>query len=164
MTVITRTGSPSVKRRRPRRTGESAAAAVLLVPDLLGLTLIYIGPILFTIYLSFQAWNGITPEREFVGFDNYTALFSDPTWIKSLGVSAGYVLLYVPLVTGGALLLALLLAQRLPESAFFRTIFFLPMAVPLVVAALVWQLIFNPTYGFMNFLLESVGLPAQPWL
>jgi multiple sugar transport system permease protein len=74
------------------------------------------------------------------------------------------VLLYVPLVTGGSLLLAVLLAQQLPEAKIYRTIYFLPMAVPIVVGAIVWQFIFQPDYGFLNFLLQAFHLPAQPWL
>jgi multiple sugar transport system permease protein len=156
-------------RRRPRRAwssarGERRAAFFLLAPDVLGLALIYAGPILFTVYMSLYAWNGVTPDKEFVGFDNYRYLFDDPTWWKSLRVSATYVLLYVPLVTGGALLLAMLVAQRLPEARFFRSIYFLPMAVPLVVGAVVWQFVFEPSYGFANWLLGLVGIPKQAWL
>jgi len=147
-----------------RRSGEGRAAAFLLAPDVIGLALIYVGPILFTIYLSFFSWNGISPDRTFVGFDNYQYLLNDPSWTTSLHVSLLYVLMYVPLVTGGALLLAILVAQELPESKLYRTIYFLPIAVPIVVGAIVWQLIFQPSYGFINYLLQLVGAPPQPWL
>jgi multiple sugar transport system permease protein len=158
------TVGPSLRRRALRRAGEGRAAWLLVLPDVLGLCLIYVGPIFFTIYLSFFWWNGISPDRTFVGLDNYRYIFTDPVWLKSLGVSFAYLLMYVPLVTGGALFLAVLLSQKLRGTALFRTIFFLPMAVPVVVAAIVWQFIFQPSYGFVNFLLQSVGLPAQPWL
>jgi multiple sugar transport system permease protein len=147
-----------------RQPGEGRAAFFLLLPDVAGLALIYVGPIFFTIYLSFFSWNGITPVRTFVALDNYAYLLHDPAWLKSLLVSLFYVLLYVPLVTGGSLLLAVLLAQQLPEAKIYRTIYFLPMAVPIVVGAIVWQFIFQPDYGFLNFLLQAFHLPAQPWL
>jgi multiple sugar transport system permease protein len=150
-----------VARQRP---GEGWAALFLLLPDVVGLALIYVGPIIFTIYLSFFAWNGISPVRTFVGLDNYAYLVHDPVWLKSLLVSLLYVGLYVPLVTSGALLLAVLLAQQLPEAKIFRTVYFLPMAVPIVVGAIVWQFIFQPDYGFLNFVIQAFGLPAQPWL
>lgn len=154
----------AVRRRRRRRTGEGRAAAVLLAPDVLGLALIYVGPILYTIYLSFYEWNGISPDRTFVGLDNYRYLLEDPTWRKSLVISLVYVLMYVPLVTGSALFLAVLLSQRVRGSALFRTVFFIPMAVPVVVAAVVAQFIFEPSYGFLNYLLGLVGIADQPWL
>jgi multiple sugar transport system permease protein len=147
-----------------RRSGEGRAAAFLLAPDVIGLALIYVGPILFTIYLSFFSWNGISPDKTFVGLDNYHYLVNDPSWTTSLRVSLVYVLMYVPLVTGGALLLAVLVAQELPESKLYRTIYFLPIAVPIVVGAIVWQLIFQPSYGFINYLLQLIGAPPQPWL
>jgi ABC-type sugar transport system permease subunit len=158
--------SPSRRRRRRRRpgSGEGWAAAVLLAPDVLGLAVIYVGPILYTVYLSFFQWNGISPDRTYVGLDNFRFLLDDPTWRKSLVVSVLYVAMYVPLVTGGALFLAVLLAQKLRGSALFRTVYFLPMAVPVVVAAIVAQFVFHPSYGFVNYLLGLVGLPAQPWL
>lgn len=152
------------RRRLRRRTSDRFAAAVLLLPDIAGLLLIYAGPILFTIYISFYDWNGISPERDFVGFDNYKGLLDDASWRQSITVSILYLLLYVPLVTGGALLLATLVAQRLPEARFFRTIYFMPMAVPVVVGAVVWQFIFEPSYGFLNYVIGLVGLPEQAWL
>ncbi len=157
----------SAPRRTPRgrrRRNERWAAAILLAPDILGLAVIYVGPILYTVYLSFYEWNGISPQRTFVGLDNYKFLLDDPTWRKSVFVSLLYLLMYVPLVTGSALFLAVLLLQRIPGSKLFRTVYFLPMAVPLVVAAMVCQFIFQPSYGFLNYLLGHFGIPAQPWL
>jgi multiple sugar transport system permease protein len=159
-------GSPSrnrARRRRPRG-GEGWAAAFLLAPDVIGLCLIYVGPIIYTVYLSFFEWNGISPDRSYVGLGNYKFLLDDPAWRKSLAVSLVYLLMYVPLVTGSALLLAVLLSKQIRGSRFFRTVYFLPMAVPVVVAAIICQFLFEPSYGFLNYVLDVFGLPAQPWL
>lgn len=143
---------------------EAIAAYILLAPDILGLTLIYVGPILYTFYLAFYSWNGISPQKTYVGFANFAILFQDPIWLKSVIITINYVLLYVPLIIGGALGLALLINSKLPEVKIFRTIYFMPIVMPIIVAAIVWQFIFEPSYGVLNFLFSLFSLPKHAWL
>jgi len=145
------------------KSQETLAAYILLSPDVLGLLLIYIGPMVFTIYISFLSWTGIG-EKTFVGLENYLTMFSDPIWLKSLGVTLKYILLYVPFIAAGSLLLALLTSIKLPEIKVFRMLYFFPIVVPIIIAAVVWQFIFEPSYGILNYMLGFFGIPAQPWL
>ena len=63
-----------------------------------------------------------------------------------------------------ALLLALLLNQRLAGIGFFRTVFYLPTVTPTVASVILWVWIYNPDFGIANGVLRFVGLPPQTWL
>jgi ABC-type sugar transport system permease subunit len=91
---------------------EALAGYALLAPDLIGLTVIYALPILFTVFLSFHSWTGMNQLR-YLGLQNYLSLFKDPIWRQSVRVTVTYLLLYVPAIMTGSLLLALLVNTRL---------------------------------------------------
>jgi multiple sugar transport system permease protein len=145
------------------RGQERLGAYFLLAPDILGLLLVYVGPMLFTVYLSFFAWNGIG-AKTFVGLSNYAEMLRDPVWARSLWVTFRYVLMYVPSIVVGSLLLGLMINRPARGVQLFRTIYFLPIVVPIVVASIVWQLIYEPSYGFLNYLLGAMKLPRPAWL
>lgn len=148
---------------RNSKRQEMIAAYILLAPDVLGLLLIYVVPMAVTIYLSFHAWNGFS-SPSFVGIGNYLSLFNDPLWLQSMGITMNYVLLFVPLLTVGSLLLALLIKTNLPEIKLFRTIYFLPIVMPIIVAAIVWEFIYEPSYGIINYFLKLLGHAPHAWL
>ncbi len=142
---------------------EVLAAGFFLAPDVIGLLFIYVIPIIFVLYLSFHSWTGFDSIK-FIGLNNYLVLFKDPLWLKSLRVTFFYVLLYVPIVTLGSLGLAVLVNTNLPEIKLFRTVYFLPIVMPLVVAAIVWEFIYMPSYGFLNYIFDIFGLSKHAFL
>jgi len=75
-----------------------------------------------------------------------------------------YALMVVPLGLAGSLLIAVLLNQNLRGTALFRTLFFLPYLVPSVAVAVLWQWIFQPEFGALNGLLNTVGIKGPLWL
>jgi multiple sugar transport system permease protein len=83
---------------------------------------------------------------------------------QSVGVTVRYALLSVPLMIGLALGLALLLHQKLlVGKAFFRTLFFMPVLIPLVASTIVWQGFLNGSTGWLAQILHALGLPAPDW-
>ena len=150
----------TLKRRSAR---EALAAYFLLAPDVLGLILIYIVPIIFTIYYSFFSWNGAGKKR-FIGIENYRSLFSDPLWFRSMGITFIYVLVYVVLLVCGAILLAVLINKKTKGIQIFRTVYFFPIVMPIIVAAIVWQFIYEPSYGVLNYVLRTLGMEPKAWL
>lgn len=142
---------------------QAFAAYVLLAPDVLGLALIYLGPMLFTFYLSFFSWNG-AGDKLFTGLANYRTLFTDPLWLRSMGITFGYVLMYMVLIVGGALALSMLVNTRIREIKVFRTVYFFPIVMPIIVAAIVWQFIYEPSYGILNYFLKGLGIAPQAFL
>ncbi|KAA0942228.1 carbohydrate ABC transporter permease [Streptomyces apricus] len=150
-----RTGDPalSASGRRARRAAgrrQSLAAVVLMAPFFALLTTVFLIPVGTALYLSFfsddQPGLGFGPERTvFVGLRSYAAVLTDPTFLGGLGTVALYCLIYLPLMVGGALALALLLdsgAARL--RAFAQLGLFLPHAVPGIIAALIWLYLYTP--------------------
>ena len=136
---------------------------VFILPWLIGFLLFTAGPMLASLYLSFCKYDLHT--LTWVGARNYEVLLrQDPLFWKSLTNTALYVLFSVPLGLTGSLAIALLLNQKVKGLAFFRTAFYLPSLVPAVASALVWQWIFHPDAGLLNYGLSMLGVKGPQWL
>jgi multiple sugar transport system permease protein len=146
-----------------------------LVPALLLLLVFEVWPIFFSVYVSLWRWD--VKPLDFIGLENYQTLFLDgfvthdykgdlvPGEVaNSLLVTIYYVVGTVPLVIFLSFVFAYLLFRGVKGQGVFRTIYFLPYITASVAVAMVFTLIFNPTFGVANAALEQVGLPAQTWL
>lgn len=121
-------------------------------------------PMIFTLRLSFTNWRG-AGSAEWVGWDNYAYLLSNPGFWSSLGNSAALWLLIVPVQLVIGLLAAVLLDNaKLKMRGFYRTAFIVPFVTPLVAIAQIWVVMFDQSYGAVNGLLNVVGLPDVGWL
>jgi len=163
----------SVHAPPPRRMSlarrETLVGLAFLSPWLIGLVVFTAMPIIVSLGLSFTNFNLLTPETlRFVGLDNYgrmwRELLNNGDVGKSLGVTARFALLSLPLTVGLALGLALLLNQKLlAAKPVFRTLFFMPVLIPLVASTIVWQGFLNGRTGWMAQILHAFGLPAPSW-
>lgn len=153
-------GVPAVRRQQSRY------AVLFIVPGLLIYLIFMIYPFLNTVYLSFTDWNGVAPTKEWVGLANYSRMLGDATALKAFTNNVVWVLLgtIVPVVLG--LFEALLVWSGTRASLAFRTLYFLPFVLPLVVVGIVWQWIYHPLFGIINRVLDGVGLDAlsRGWL
>jgi len=140
-----------------------ATAAAFLLPAAVGIILFSIVPILQAVRISFLDYSLINPEQIPVGFENYDRAVKDPVFQVALTNTLVYTVLLVAFQTVMALVLALLLKQRIRGLAFFRSAFFVPVVTSLVVISTVWKLLYN-SQGFINAFLRTIGLPAQPFL
>lgn len=100
-----------------------------------------------------------------VGAANYLKLASDPEFWSAFALTAGYVVVGVPLIT----VLALAVATGLNRSdgrfyRLLRTLYFLPAVTALVAISVIWKYMFNGQFGLFNWLLDLFGLPAVNWL
>lgn len=145
--------------------GQKLAIFLGLLPALL----IYLGiaviPIAISIYYSFMDWNGLS-AMTFVGFDNFSQIFSDSIFWKSV---VNNIIIMLSGIVGQVplgLLLALLLNGKLRGGSFFRTVGFLPVVIPAVIVSLIWGMVYNTEYGFLNGILGLLGLESwqQNWL
>lgn len=143
--------------------GERFWVWVFLTPTLIGLLLGSLGPVAAVIVISFADWDVLTPPT-FAGLDNYQRLITDTTFSKALSNTAYYFTLMVPTTTMLALLLALLMNQKLRAITWYRTVYFLPVVTSTVAAALVWSWIYAKDFGLLNFFLKSFGLEPVAWL
>ncbi|QIN84151.1 ABC transporter permease subunit [Rubrobacter tropicus] len=146
-----------------RRHREWLAAALFVAPDALGL-LVFLGvPMVLALGLGFFEVTGFGGIA-FAGLDNYKKMFVDPLFLDSLKVTVTYVVGFVVGVFVVSLGLALLVQQKIPFVGFFRSMFFLPHVVSLVVVGLVWQFMLTDGVGVVNQVLEAVGIGGRSWL
>ncbi|WP_134698593.1 carbohydrate ABC transporter permease [Ammoniphilus sp. YIM 78166] len=124
-------------------------------------------PIVMSYVYAFYDWSGIGPMNDFVGFENFTETFFDPLFWNAFKNSfifmGALVLVQVPL----ALLMAILFsASWLKGSAFYRTLYFLPVVTTTAIVGLVMRFIFGAYKGLFNEVLLRLGLISQPidWL
>lgn len=142
---------------------EWIAGYLFVFPDALGL-LIFVGaPMILSLSLGFFEVSGFGDYR-FVGFANYQRMFSDPVFLQSLRVTLTYVVLLVPCLYVAGLGLALLVQRRSRANGFFRSLFFMPQTVSLVVVAVVWQVLLVDKIGLVNRAMSAVGLGVISWL
>jgi len=121
-------------------------------------------PLLFSLYLSFVKWDGLTPMH-WVGLGNFRRMLEDDLLWRSLQNTAIIGLLYVPPMMILAFAFAQLLnAQWLKFKAFYRAALFVPCVTPMVVIALVFSLIFSSEKGVLNYVLALLHLPSIGWL
>lgn len=149
-------GGRPASRAAVRRRNLTALA--FLSPALAILGAFVAWPMLSALRLSFTDASGFGRE-EFIGFDNYVTVFTDPDVRDALVNTLWYTVLFTPIAVIVALTLAIVLNHpRLPFRGFFRTALFLPFVVSLAVAALAWSYLIDPQVGLLNYWLSGVGL------
>lgn len=152
--------------RWPRRRVlvENAQGWLFASPWVIGLIALFIGPMLWSIYLSFTTFNIVQPAR-WIGLDNYREMLSDPLILHSLRVTTVYALMSVPLNLVLGLGVALLLNQKVKGVAIWRTVYYLPSVISGVAVALLWEWLFNGRFGLINYLLQVLfGIEGPNWL
>lgn len=138
----------------------------LVAPAVGGILVFVIIPMFVALYLSFHHPYVFRPEAPmaFVGLANYGQLFNDPIFWQSLWNSAYFTLVVVPVQTGVALGLALLIREKIKGVAIFRSAFFVPVVTSMVVVAIIWRLLYNVDAGVFNGLITQLGVPKQLFL
>ncbi|MFJ5231889.1 carbohydrate ABC transporter permease [Kitasatospora sp. NPDC088391] len=157
-------GTPAAARGTRKRRAPIGAPAVLLAPFLLLFTACTLIPIGYAVHLSLfgEKRSGLgfggTTTRVFTGLGNYTRALGDAAFRDGFWNTAQYCLLYIPLMLGLSLALALLLDSALARAKrFFQLALFLPHAVPGIIAALVWTYLYTPGISPVIDALGSAG-------
>lgn len=146
-----------------RREGRLAYA--LLTPSLLVILFVVAYPFFAAIYMSLQNKLVGAPGR-FIGFDNYLELFQDEVFLRTAYNSVVYTVAGVGLKFVLGLTMALILDQERRFNNLFRTLLFIPWAVPVVIVALNWRWIYDDLSGFLNNFLITFGITRDiiSWL
>jgi multiple sugar transport system permease protein len=140
---------------------------LFLSPWLLGLFAFQLLPIAFTVFLSFTDYKATSEFKpgnfNFVGFDNFVRLFSDPQAIPSMGVTLKFALIGIPLGLVVPLTMALVVnSNRLRGSSLFRTLYFLPSIIPVVAGTIIFNGVLNAQSGWLNLGLKALGIADPP--
>jgi multiple sugar transport system permease protein len=150
--------------RRLWRQSDLLAALVCLLPAALIFGAFNILPILYSGYLSLLEWDGLSPNKTFVGLANYVELARSGDFWNSLGVTLYYMVGITVLGIAAGLAVALALNRGIRLLPFYRAVYFTPVITSPVAAAVVWKYLFDPGSGFVNVILRSMGLSAPAWL
>src|SRR4051812_2458454 len=153
----------SVEEKRARRKAagrDNKAAYLFLLPWLIGLFVITIGPLIASLYLSFTDYSLIEPPK-WSGLENYLRMLHDARLHNALKVTFIYVLVSVPLQLALALAIAILLNQGMRGLAFYRSVFYLPSMLGASVAiAVLWRQMFGVD-GLVNQVLRAVEIDSH---
>jgi len=147
--------STTTARRRIR--WDKLAPYMFIAPFFIIFIIFGLWPIIYSGYVSLHEWKGLQPPI-FIGLRNYSNLFQDPEFGKALFNTVLLLLLSGPLTIGGGLLLAVLLNNKMVRYRnAFRTIFYLPLVVSLVVASQVFNLLLGNPFGLVNEIIVRLG-------
>jgi multiple sugar transport system permease protein len=156
------TGATNKARRRRR---EALNGYLFVAPSVIGFLIFILGPLLAVIYFSFTRYDAISPPQ-WRGLGNYERLFTDDRLRSVYLNTIIYVVAAVVLINGIALLLAVVVDQRLPRilTVLFRSVYFFPSLVSLVYISLIWQALFQRDTGLVNYYLHVLGAEPVNWL
>lgn len=145
---------------------ESLWGAAFISPWLAGALLFTLLPMAASLVISFTNFDPRTPDAvQAVGLANYVRMFSDPLVAQSLLVTFKFAAVMLPLTIAVSLGIAMLVNQpRLIGRNVFRTLFYMPMQIPIVATTLIWQGVLNLHTGWLNYALGAVGIAGPDWL
>jgi multiple sugar transport system permease protein len=135
-----------------------------LYPALLVLGVFHLYPVFYALRISFYESGAGNPFQHYVGLKNFQRLLADATFWNALSNTAWYAILSVVASILVALVVALLLNQKLRGLGLYRTVYFLPVVTSVAAVSLVWKLLFDPRRGLLNEVIGLVGLPPLGWL
>jgi ABC-type sugar transport system permease subunit len=147
-----------------RRRAWSIVPYLFITPAMVGLGLFKLYPIMEGLRLSFYDVRPIARTQEFVGLANFLELVRDPVILRATWNTLLFNLAVTPIQVVLALGLAVLVNRKGKAVQVFRSLFFMPAVISLVVASIVWKLMYAPDSGLINGVLIAVGIPAQTFL
>src|SRR5580765_3528016 len=153
---------PSAAQRRSHRK-DNLYALGFLAPQLIGLVLFMIGPLIFAFALAFVNWDGFTAMTP-AGFDNFIWVFTDPQIRQSTLNTLWFTVLQMPALMISGFIAAYFLQKAGKIKSLYRLFFFAPQVVSTVAVAGIWLWLFNPEISPLNNALKGVGIIAPDWL
>jgi multiple sugar transport system permease protein len=168
MTEATVSSVTTTTRRAPggrAKAGHHGLAGFLFILPFMVLFLaFFIAPLLYALYLSLYRQQ-LIGGNSFVGLQNYTDGLKDSAFLKGVGRVAVYMVVQVPIMLALALLFALILdSGRVWLSKFYRVGFFVPYAVPTVIAALMWGFLYGRDFGPFADVAKSLSIAPPNFL
>jgi multiple sugar transport system permease protein len=155
---------PTGVRRTARLIWRERSAYAFLAPGLILFSIFTVFSLGFAFYLTFREWNILEPEKPFIGLQNYRDMIGDEDFRRSVINTFYFTGASVPLGMSIGLGVALLLNQPLRGRTVLRTLYFLPVVTPFVVAAIVWKWLYNGDFGPINYYLLKTHLISEPLL
>lgn len=139
---------------------------LFMAPAVIFLIFTSVYPLLYSLRLSFFSWNMTVPNSQpvFIGWDNYTRLFSDGNFLSSVRITLIFVAASVTLEFLLGMALALLATSSVKAIGLIRTVLLIPLMMTPVVVGVLWRTLFHTEYGAINFFLNLFGIASQPFV
>ncbi|MEK3765520.1 MULTISPECIES: carbohydrate ABC transporter permease [unclassified Solibacillus] len=140
---------------------------LFLIPGLILYSTFFIIPTINAVIYSFTDWDGLSPDFNIVGFDNYiNILTNDSIFLKAMGNNLKFMLFVLIFQTGFSLLFALFLIKNTKTNVFLRALYFFPTILSSVSVAFIWSFVYDPNIGILNTILGYLNLEflQQSWL
>lgn len=147
-----------------RTVNSNIKTILLLIPSLIIFGFFVFWPTVYTFYLSFFDWNMVSPKKTFVGLDNYLRLFTDDEFYNALGNTFTYIIILLLINFVIPYIFAFILDFLIPRfKDFFKSAFFLPSFISMVVGSMIYTWVLNPTSGPVAEIAGWFGLNVPNW-
>lgn len=150
------------QRVKTRKIMRKKTAYYFLLPAILFIVFFSLFPTLQVFYYSFLKYNVFGSSR-FIGLENYVKLFNDSNFWWAL-LNSLLFLLVTPVLMVISLMLALMVRNTNRITNFFRSVYFLPVVTPILIAGIIWKWIFNEDIGLINYILSIFSFSPVHWL
>ncbi|MGD7043268.1 carbohydrate ABC transporter permease [Jeotgalibacillus proteolyticus] len=140
---------------------------LFLLPGLILYSIFFIVPTINAVIYSFTDWDGLSPDFNVVGFDNYVNIISnDSIFLKAFVNNIKFMLFVLIFQTLFSLIFAMFLIKNTKTNIFLRALYFFPTILSSVSVAFIWTFIYDPGIGVLNTVLDSInlGFLKQSWL
>jgi len=152
-----------ISQKKKAAAWNKISRVLFILPAAIIYASIIIAPTLYSVYMSFFRWNGISPHRQFVGFQNYQILLTvDPTFRQALTNNFIWVLLVLIFTVAVALSFATLLNRQFKGRAFMRSAMYFPFVLSGIVVSIIWTWVYQPQLGLLTSFTQQVGLGPFP--
>lgn len=150
-----------------RRWNFHLVAVLFVLPAILLYTVLLINPVIQSVRMSFFSWNGIAQSPlVFAGLDNYKELLQSGEFWRALANVGKFLAVGFLLQMPVSFILSLIITSNIKAVRFFKTIFFVPVILPITAISIMWTFILWPTGGSLNSIMQLLGMQAliQDWL
>ncbi|MDQ0254116.1 multiple sugar transport system permease protein [Evansella vedderi] len=164
--VIQETPKIQINRSKVKQK-EAIIGWLFLLPEMIGLALLYVFPLIFSLILSFSQWNllGGLSGIEFVGLDNFKQMFQDEKVLIAIKNNLQFTFMVVPISMAISLVLAVVIHSNVYLQSYFKVAFFIPYISSIIAVGAVWRALYHPSAGPINQFLMSIGIADPPkWL
>lgn len=134
-------------------------AWLFIIPQLIVTLVFFIWPACAAFMQSFFFSDAFGLHKNFAGLSNFTDLFSDPAYLKSVWVTFVIALSVTALTMSFGLLMAVLVSHKNKSQSIYKSLLIWPYAIAPAVAAILWRFLCHPTLGWLSQILNSWGIP-----
>lgn len=153
--------------RAPQKRSHARAGFIALctVPALVLYALFVVYPTVQVFYMSLFRSTSLGLDKQFVGLSNFIALFKDSKFLVSLGNQFFFIIVVTIITMACSMFFAALLTQsNLREKPFYRTVFFFPNVLSMVIISMLFVQMYDPSHGILNAILGLFGIKGHTWL